>query len=342
MKTLDARAGLLRRLFRLLQVKFVQKKQRNSAHGNGTAHGKNSVIPQGGTFRDQDFFWLRLVRVMGIGILIAILLLPAWPMTAALAQVKCQTALSNATKSYASGRYDAAITALLPCLQGDRLPKVEKLGGYRLLALCYLAKDNSVAAEKAIMSLLDIEPAYQADPAQDSRQFVDLVRKVRLQQQVELARKAELARQRDKAVKDSLAQIEQKQQEVLKQQAEFARLRESAIKDSLAQIERKRQETSKQQAELARRREMARTDSLAQLQKINDQKEKEQRQLAEKAERERRKQMSPPKSKWPYWALGGVAVVGVGIAGVVAISGGGTETGSLPKPPMKPPIPTGQ
>jgi len=275
-----------------------------------------------------------------IGILMLILLLPAWPL---LAQVKCQTALSNATKSYTSGRYDAAIAALQPCLQGDRLPKVEKLSGYRLLALCYLAKDNSIDAEKAIASLFDIDPGYQADPAQDSRRFVDLVKKVRGQKQDESARRDELARRRAQAVKDSLALVEQKRQDAAKQLTESKRKIDKAVADSLAQIEQKRRDAEKQFVEQEKQRNKARNDSLAQAKKIAVQKEEEQRRLVEKAEEEQRKQISgPKKSKWPYWALGGAAVVG---AGVFAISGGGTDTdngGSLPKPPIKPPKPVGQ
>jgi hypothetical protein len=64
---------------------------------------------------------------------------------------------------------------------------------YRLLSFVYLGQNDEAAARRAVESLLDVQPEYMPNPAEDRPDFVALVRKAK-----KARRDAAEAEQRDR------------------------------------------------------------------------------------------------------------------------------------------------
>lgn len=250
----------------------------------------------------------------------------AWPAASTLAQANCVTALSDATKSYRAGRYDEAVRLLKTCLPNKSMPEAEKIGGYRLLALCYLAKDNQLEAETAARQLLALQPAYKESPPQDPQPFIDLVKKVRQQLQTELAQKTASEKQKERE-----RQAELKRRQDLARQQERDRLAaEEQKKKTAQQQDEEKKKTLAQQQESQRQKEKERVEELERQKKLAEQDEKKKK--------EAEKQNGGGGFPWKWVAVGGAAV-GAGIAGVAVISGGGSgngKTGEFPLPVGRP------
>lgn len=163
-----------------------------------------------------------------------------------LAQDKCETALANARRSYANGRYDQAIATLQPCLQSNRLPAVEQVGGFRLVALCYLSKDNRVSASNTVKQLLNFKRDYQPDAAQDPKAYVDLVKKTRKELEPVWAQQAASDKQKEREL-----QQERERLEAEEQQRKLAEKQEAdKKKNEQEELERQREKTEQQEEQI--------------------------------------------------------------------------------------------
>ena len=90
------------------------------------------------------------------------------------AQKDCETALTDAQNMYAIGNFDNTIRQLLPCLDAG-FSDGQKVYGYRLLALSYLAMDEFDEARDAIQQLLVLSPRYKYDPVRDPLPFTRIL-----------------------------------------------------------------------------------------------------------------------------------------------------------------------
>lgn len=94
----------------------------------------------------------------------------------AMAQEQTATGvLQRAFSEYGVGRFEQVFVLLQE--EVKQWPQAERVQGYRLLALSYLACDRREECRKAIEAMLEAEPAYT--PAlQDPLQFVEFVREM--------------------------------------------------------------------------------------------------------------------------------------------------------------------
>ena len=116
--------------------------------------------------------------MMGRGL--AFLFLVTWPL-AATAQTPCGSSLAVAQGLYVRGAFADVESTLTPCLDGGRVSPAERVRAYRLLALSALQQGRLVDAKLAALSLLNIDPDYEPDPALDPPSYADLIGAVRAQ-----------------------------------------------------------------------------------------------------------------------------------------------------------------
>lgn len=112
--------------------------------------------------------------------LLALLCLVAWPLVAA-AQTPCGSSLAVAQGLYVRGAFADVESTLTPCLDAGQASPAERVRAYRLLALSALQQGQLVDAKLAALSLLNIDPGYQPDPALDPPSYADLIGAVRAQ-----------------------------------------------------------------------------------------------------------------------------------------------------------------
>jgi hypothetical protein len=79
---------------------------------------------------------------------------------------------------YDAGRFAQAIVKLNLCLP-DQIPQEQKLGAYRLLAICYLNEDYRDEARTAIRKIFDLNRQYEADAVQDPQPYRELAAEVK-------------------------------------------------------------------------------------------------------------------------------------------------------------------
>ena len=91
----------------------------------------------------------------------------------------CASVVEQSLRSYQEGRFDRAIAALDECLRNQGIEKERRGDAYRILGLCYIAKDDEDRARIAIHQLLLLEPQWQPDPLDDPPAFQRLVADVR-------------------------------------------------------------------------------------------------------------------------------------------------------------------
>lgn len=94
------------------------------------------------------------------------------------AQDKCKTAVVDAEIMYNAGHFTRAIELLTQCLP-DRIPEIQRIAAYRLLAFSYLAEDYHEDAKQAIKKIFDRNRDYKTDPGRDLKQYSDMVEEVR-------------------------------------------------------------------------------------------------------------------------------------------------------------------
>ena len=118
-------------------------------------------------------------RCASCAMLAALSLLVASSETAAQPRDKCVAERAAAENHYLEGQFDEAVGLLQACLDREALFVEEAVQVYRLLALAYMNRDALEQAEQAIRDLLEIAPAYQADPIQDPPSYTTMVRVIR-------------------------------------------------------------------------------------------------------------------------------------------------------------------
>lgn len=117
-----------------------------------------------------------------VGLIVALIFINPLAVGMAQAQDPCETALREAEQNYYAGQFDQAIARVNGCLNKSGLAKEEKIKAYKLLSLICIAQENLEQARSNIRKLLELEPNYAPDPAQDSKEFVELIAKMKEQQ----------------------------------------------------------------------------------------------------------------------------------------------------------------
>ncbi|PSQ86444.1 MAG: hypothetical protein BRD30_09685 [Bacteroidetes bacterium QH_2_63_10] len=90
--------------------------------------------------------------------------------------VSCNTSYAEAEDAYFAADFETAAALLRPCAQEPSLRDSTRTRMYRLLSFVYLGQNDQAAARRAVESLLDLQPSYRPNPAQDRPDFVSLVR----------------------------------------------------------------------------------------------------------------------------------------------------------------------
>ncbi|NUO83310.1 hypothetical protein HUU05_24830 [candidate division KSB1 bacterium] len=92
-------------------------------------------------------------------------------------------ALERAEEAFDREEYQAAIALLKPCLPEVITNTSQQKRSYKLLALAHLAEGDSVAAEKEIEQLVDLDRRYQPDTERDPETFKRMVRDIKQQRE---------------------------------------------------------------------------------------------------------------------------------------------------------------
>ena len=117
--------------------------------------------------------------------LLAMLLLVVSPDAFAQPREKCAQEQADAENFYLEGQFDEAIRLLQACIVREELFVDEAVQVYRLMGLAAINKGDLEQAQQAIRDLLQIVPAYEADPIQDPPSYTTLVAVVRREVAVE-------------------------------------------------------------------------------------------------------------------------------------------------------------
>ncbi len=95
----------------------------------------------------------------------------------AFGQGSCANTLYEANKSYEAGDFAKSVTQLTPCLKSG-FNKDQKVEGYRLLTLSYLALNDPADARKATENMLEQNPLYKTSRLKDPKNFIELVNSI--------------------------------------------------------------------------------------------------------------------------------------------------------------------
>ena len=112
-------------------------------------------------------------------VLLAIVLIVMAPNAFAQPRDKCAQERADAENFYLEGAFDEAIRLLQACLVREELFVDEAVQVYRLMGLAALNKGDMDQAQQVVRDVLQIVPAYEADPIQDPPSYVTLVTVVR-------------------------------------------------------------------------------------------------------------------------------------------------------------------
>ena len=105
----------------------------------------------------------------------------------ALPAAECPDLLAQAEQRYADQIYMDVAPLVLDCVDHEAATAAETRQAYRLLALAYIKQSLFPEARLAVVSLLDAEPFYQADPRIDLPLYVTVVEEAREQRRDALA-----------------------------------------------------------------------------------------------------------------------------------------------------------
>ena len=120
----------------------------------------------------------RLGRVPLVLLVVAALLLTHLEVGFAQS-VDCSRVVEDSTALYYDGRFDRAIDALNHCLKEEEISDDDREQAFRVLGLCYLAKDYVDQARGSIEQLLYLVPDWKPDPQKDPQAFQMLVSDVK-------------------------------------------------------------------------------------------------------------------------------------------------------------------
>ncbi|MDD5507161.1 MAG: TonB-dependent receptor [Bacteroidales bacterium] len=114
------------------------------------------------------------MRISLLIIIIGMLLPPVlW------SQNECgQIVLEEGRKLYETGRFEALISLIEPCLESG-FSSDEQIQAYRLLALSYMAKDDIVTSRSMIEEILQQDPFYTPNLLFDPPRYVQIVESLR-------------------------------------------------------------------------------------------------------------------------------------------------------------------
>lgn len=92
-------------------------------------------------------------------------------------------ALERAEEAFDREEYQAAIALLNPCLPNVITNTSQQKRSYKLLALAHLAEGDSIAAEREVERLVQLEPRYEPDSERDPETFRKLVVEIKQQRE---------------------------------------------------------------------------------------------------------------------------------------------------------------
>jgi len=104
---------------------------------------------------------------------ILFLLICAFTFANLMGQDDCVIKLNEAQKLYENGKIEKIPDLLNDCIESG-FNRENKIQGLRLLTLVYLFEDNTIKAEKTLLSLLKIDPEYKINQAIDPLEFIRL------------------------------------------------------------------------------------------------------------------------------------------------------------------------
>jgi hypothetical protein len=134
---------------------------------------------------------MKLYGPLGLDRWLLILLLVPAGTTVVQAQTpaSCDTSYAQAEEAYFAANFETAEALLRPCAREVALQDSVRARMYRLLSFVYLGQNDSGAARRAVESLLDLQPTYTPNPAEDRPDFVALVQKSRKARQAKAGTK---------------------------------------------------------------------------------------------------------------------------------------------------------
>lgn len=116
-----------------------------------------------------------MVRTRMISGALMILALIGAPPVVAQPATGCDPQLVAAEAQYRNGAFDQAISSVTECLNQPSTAPTEAVKAYRMLALAHIRQNELVAARRAIINLLSVNPSYEADRVNDPPIFVSTV-----------------------------------------------------------------------------------------------------------------------------------------------------------------------
>jgi len=125
--------------------------------------------------RARGMKWLNLPKC-SLWLIIALLVMGEASVVQAQTPASCAESYTQAQEAYYAANFDTAVALLRPCAQRPTLADTTRARMYRLLSFVYLGQNDRPAARQAVESLLDLQPDYTPNPAQDRPDFVSLVR----------------------------------------------------------------------------------------------------------------------------------------------------------------------
>ena len=100
-------------------------------------------------------------------------------MVRAQTPASCDTSYAQAEKAYYAADFEKAVALLRPCARTTTLPDSTRARMYRLLSFVYLGQNDQPPARRAVESLLDLQPTYTPNPAEDRPDFIALLKKAK-------------------------------------------------------------------------------------------------------------------------------------------------------------------
>ena len=110
--------------------------------------------------------------------LLTFLLLIGSSATTLYGQSACEEALRLATEEYDQGFFERATFRLQTCLDSQALNEDQEKEAYLLLGKIYYANLQIEDAKKSVRMLLSKNPAYELDPNEHKKGFIDLYKEV--------------------------------------------------------------------------------------------------------------------------------------------------------------------
>lgn len=106
-----------------------------------------------------------------------VVMLPLAPLVQAQ-QAPC-SGLGVAQEQYYNGQFEATIEIATRCLEQGTPSEMQRRKSYRLIGLSYIGQDLRDSAREVVEQLITLAPNFEADPATDPPQFVQLVEEMK-------------------------------------------------------------------------------------------------------------------------------------------------------------------